>query len=43
MITEIAYKILINCIIIGILQTVFFSTYYFERQLAASGQKPAAD
>jgi hypothetical protein len=43
MITEIAYKILIYCIIFGILQTVFFSTYYFEWQPAASSQKPAAD
>ncbi len=43
MIVELAYKILINCILIGILQTVFLSRFFFERQLAASIQPPAAD
>jgi hypothetical protein len=43
MIVELAYKIVINCILIGILQTAIFSTYYFEHLQAASNQPPAAD
>ena len=43
MITEIAYKILINCILISIAQIGLFSLFNFERQPAASSQKLAAD
>ena len=43
MITEIAYKILINCILISIAQIGLYSMFNFERQPAVSSQKPVAD